>query len=181
MESQDSSINHADVERFVRLLTTHERKLRAFLFHLVVDRDAVDEIMQDACTSLWKKFSQLENDDGFLPWAYVICRYETLMYRRKLARDRLVFDEGLIEQLANEYESHITSEAVDLRQSYLKECMTHLRENDQRLLMTAYGSKTTIIDMAEQLGTSSNALYKSLGRLRRRLKDCVRSKLVATT
>ncbi|MFG0264452.1 MAG: sigma-70 family RNA polymerase sigma factor [Rhodopirellula sp. JB055] len=180
MTANNSLHDHAEVERFVRLLTANERRLRAFLFQLVVDRDAVDEIMQDACTSLWKKFSQLEDDEGFLPWAYVVCRYEVLMYRRKRARDRLVFDEGLIEQIANEATERAAGDQIDQRQTYLKDCLAQLQEADRRLLMTAYGSKATIIEMAEQLNLTSNALYKTLGRLRRRLKGCVKGKLATS-
>ncbi len=166
-----------DVARFVRLLTRHERHLRSFLFHLVVGRDAVDEVMQEVSVVLWRKFAELESDDGFLKWAYVIARYEVLMYRRRAARDRLIFDEDVLNQLAIDIESSNLAEEMEQRQACLSKCLQRLEESDRRLLMAAYNQNERIVDLADRLNCSANSLYKTLGRLRRRLLLCIESQL----
>ena len=176
MRSSDSPLNE-DVNRFVKLLTANESRLCAFVFHLVVDRDVVDELMQEISIVLWKKFSRLDADEDFLKWAYVVARFEILMYRRKCARDRLVFDQSMLNQLADEYSERIMSEDEVERRQLLQGCLKSLAESEHNLLMSAYGHGTSIKTLAERLDISSNCLYKTLGRLRRRLKCCMDSKL----
>lgn len=164
----------------MRLFSANERHLRAFLFSLVVDLDVVDELMQEVSTVLWKKFEELENDDGFLPWAFVIARYEVLMFRRKRARDRLVFDEGLLNMLAGEYSRDDRSEEDDALRQSLKGCVQRLEQPDRKLLAVAYGHGTQITELASHMGRTANSLYKSLGRLRRRLKHCIEREMGET-
>ncbi|GAA5510475.1 sigma-70 family RNA polymerase sigma factor [Novipirellula caenicola] len=173
----ERSESEADVANFVQLFTTHERRIRAFLFTLLCDRDSVDEVMQNVSTVLWKKFDELDDPSGFLKWAYVIARFEVLTYRRKLARDRLVLDEGLITTLAEEYVSDDHALDVEDRIRYLSDCMSHLQEPDRNLLVSAYACGTPINRVAEKHSLSVNRLYKLLGRLRRALKQCVETKL----
>ena len=162
------------VNRFVRLLSKNERHLRSFVFSLLVDCEAVDEVMQETYTVLWRKFDELDDESGFLKWAYVTARYEVLMYRRRCARNRLVFDEDLIQKLSIESMEADSAEA-DYRRSRLVVCLQRLSDSERQLLMAAYSHHTKINQLAESLNRSANSLYKSLGRLRRRLKTCIDS------
>ncbi|MBB3208976.1 RNA polymerase sigma-70 factor (ECF subfamily) [Rhodopirellula rubra] len=177
-ERGDRSGNDAEVANFVQLFTTNERRIRAFLFTLLGDRDSVDEVMQNVSTVLWKKFNELEDPTGFLKWAYVIARFEVLAYRRRLARDRFVLDEDLITTLAEEYTGDNESLDIEERIRYLSDCLTRLEGNDRHLLIAAYASGTPINRVAEKHSLPVNRLYKLLGRLRRRLKECVEMKLM---
>lgn len=161
---------------FIRLYTRHERQLRAFVFGLVVSRDAVDEIMQEVSVVLWKKFTELKEPEGFLPWASVIARYEVLMYRRKYARDRLVFDESVLLQLADEHGCGIGEEASEQLLQDLSSCLQRLPDRDRKLLRLAYCDGNRLTNMATDMGVTANALSKSLGRLRRRLRTCIESR-----
>ncbi|GAA4470537.1 sigma-70 family RNA polymerase sigma factor [Novipirellula rosea] len=173
----DRSESDADVANFVQLFTTNERRIRAFLFTLLCDRDSVDEVMQNVSTVLWKKFDELEDPSGFLKWAYVIARFEVLTYRRKLARDRFVLDEDLISTLAEEYTADKHSLDAEDRIRYLSDCMSRLNEPDRHLLLSAYAGGIPINRVAEKHSLPVNRLYKLLGRLRRKLKQCVETKL----
>jgi RNA polymerase sigma-70 factor (ECF subfamily) len=42
------------------------------------DWDAVDDVLQDASVIMWQKLSQLDDEDGFLPWGKVIVRFPLL-------------------------------------------------------------------------------------------------------
>jgi len=84
-----------DATLFIRLFMSHERQLRFFLYQLLPTRDDVDEVMQNTSLVLWRKFGELDDENNFINWAYVVARYEVLMYRRKKARDRLIFFPGV--------------------------------------------------------------------------------------
>lgn len=131
--------------------------------------------MQETYAVLWRKFDDLQDESGFLKWAYVTARYEVLRYRRRCARSRLVFDEDLIQTLAMEAMEADSRSDADRRRSQLARCLQKLTEPERQLLLTAYGQQTRINELAETLNRSANSLYKSLGRLRRRLKHCIDS------
>ncbi|MCM2369754.1 sigma-70 family RNA polymerase sigma factor [Aporhodopirellula aestuarii] len=177
-EQADRSGSDAEVASFVQLYTTNERRIRAFLFTLLGDRDSVDEVMQNVSTVLWKKYHELDDQSGFLKWAYVIARFEVLAYRRRQARDRIVLDEDLIATLAEEYTADEQALDIEERIRYLSDCLTRLEGNDRQLLLAAYASGTPINRVAEKHSVPVNRLYKLLGRLRRKLKECVETKLM---
>ena len=77
-DNQDkSTLNEAD---FMRLLLRHENALRAFARSLLPDWDAVDDVLQDASVIMWQKLSQLDDEEGFLPWGRVIVRFHCYRY-----------------------------------------------------------------------------------------------------
>ena len=158
--------------RFLRLFVHHEPVLRSYARSLLVDRRAVDDVMQETSVVLWKKLDQLESDEGFLPWAKVVLRYEALRAARKAARDRHVFSDTLLEQLADEAEG-VTGEQLDAEREALKRCLGKFRDGHRRLLLAAHGGEESVKTLAEQAGRSANAYYKLLGRLRNRLAQCV--------
>lgn len=158
-------------EDFVRLLTKNERRIRAFIYGLVPNPESVDEIMQEVSVVLWKKFDQYEKGTEFLRWAYVVARYEVLMFRRKKARDRHVFDENLLELLAEEYVE--VEEELSRERRALDKCMAELGELERKLLLTAYAQGQKINQLAEERGTTPMSLYKKLNRLRKKLLICI--------
>lgn len=169
----------SDAERFVMLLAENERLIRQFIFSFLSNRDHVDEVMQEVCVVLWKKFDELEDDDRFLQWAFVIARYEVLMFRRKLARDRHVFKEELIELLASE-NTPGDLDAIKSRNSALEVCFSNLLESERKLLLMAYSSNMKIKGIAAALDRTANSVYQNLARLRQRLHTCVESRLNRT-
>ena len=160
---------------FVPLFTASEWRLRAFIYGMVPSQEDVDEVMQEVSTVLWKKFDQYEPGTEFIRWAFVVARYEVLMYRRKKARDRLYFNEDLLDVLAEEFEEG--SDRMEEERAALRDCLNRLKEGDRALLMAAYAKDLRINQMAEAAGKTPTSLYKRLNRLRKRLTICVGLKM----
>lgn len=171
-QPETSSSSDPGPGRFVRLFTENERRIRIYLFSLLPGRNEVDEVMQEVSRVLWEKFEQLQDDAGFLPWAYTIARYEVLMYRRTKARDRLVFSESTLLRITEDFDGE-DEHVRDTQRLALDQCLAKLADADRRLLMTAYSNETKISEVAVQMNLSSNSLYKSLNRLRQRLVKCM--------
>ena len=74
----------------MRMLVAHETELRAFLRTLLHSWELVDDVLQEASVVMWNKLDQLENEEGFVPWAKVIVRFKAMHARRSVVRDRLV-------------------------------------------------------------------------------------------
>jgi RNA polymerase sigma-70 factor (ECF subfamily) len=171
-EQNDSE--DARYEVFVQRFAHHEPDLRRFIRSLLPTWTAVDEVVQQSAIVIWRKFDQYDPDTNFMKWACVIARFEALAYRRKMARDRLVFREDILELMADE-----GTEEIDSRQAEheaLESCLREMPEKQRRLLTLAYTPGVKVTELAKEAGSTAAAFYMRLSRLRRGLAKCVESK-----
>lgn len=160
----------------MRALTKHERIVRAYIRGAgIVRPEDVDEIMQEVSLVAWEKFDQLRDLDEFPRWACVIARYQILIFRRKHARDRLVFNDTVFDLLSEEALEETSAKAKRL--NHLQRCLEKLPANNRSLVLAAYEPGSTIDDLAARMGKNANALYQQLWRLRRALEQCVETAL----
>jgi RNA polymerase sigma-70 factor (ECF subfamily) len=101
----------------------------------------------------------------------VIARYEILGYRRKMARDRLVFSDEMVAILATEglEENEVHARRLEL----LNGCVAKLPMAKREIVLQAYSPDTVIGQLARQLGKTENAMYQLLVRIRQTLANCV--------
>ena len=172
----DESQQNTTHEAFLRLFTTFEGNLRAFVASLLPTWEGVDEVMQESSIVLWRKFAQFDQsaEAGFLDWAFMIARYEVLKYRRRRATDRLRFSEDVFDLLTNTAESVTATQDERLR--LLRECVAKLEPAQLELVKAVYEDGAAIKDVAERIGRSPTGLYKALARIRNRLATCVQAK-----
>lgn len=160
---------------FVRLLTQHERIVYAYILRLVVNWNDADEILQETNIRLWEEFDRFEPGTNFRAWAIRVAHYQVLTWRKRRDRSRLVFDEAAIASLAARPEEE--SAADDGRRVALADCMQKLPVKSRDLVARCYANDTTIRDAATDLRRSTEAVYKSLQRIRLALHDCIERRL----
>jgi RNA polymerase sigma-70 factor (ECF subfamily) len=167
--------DRARYEEFIQLFARNEVGLRAFVRSLLPGWADVDEVMQESCLVLWRKFGTYEPGSHFLRWACTIARFEVLKYRRKMSRERHVFNDELLMLLAEEAVEE--SERRELERRALNDCLERLHPRQQELIRGCYGSEQTIKETAESLGRSATSVYKAVNRIRVVLLECVRRAL----
>jgi len=59
-------------DTFLRLFTSHEPKLRAFVRSCLPRRQDADEVMQEVSLVAWRKFGDLDDRSRFGPWATLL-------------------------------------------------------------------------------------------------------------
>lgn len=161
-------------ERFLKLFAHHENDLRTFIRSLLPTWHDADEVLQQSALVIWRKFDQFDasaEGSAFMKWACVIARFEALAYRRKMARDRLVFREDILDLMAEE-----GTEEIDSRQAEyeaLESCLAKMPEKHRKLLTLAYTPGVKVKELAEQAGSTSAAFYMRLNRLRKDLMHCI--------
>lgn len=162
-------------DQFVRLLMKHDRTIRAYLRSLLPVQEDVDEVMQEVSVVAWRKFDQLEEPENFSRWACVIARYEVLMYRRKKARDRFILGQEIEQLIADE-----GLEELKLREQQLaalESCMEKLPAPRRQLLLSVYGERKPVSQIASQIDKTTAATYKMIARIRHSLFECVQRAL----
>lgn len=162
-------------DRFLRLFMEQEESLRGFVRSLVPSHEDCREVMQEVASVLWRKFDALENPADFRRWAFGVARIEALDHVRRARRDRHVFSDALLAQLADEAEAAVDEFAVE-RQA-LDACIRKLPDSQRALIESAYAPGTRIDRLAEELGRTPMALYKALHRIRMTLLECTRREL----
>ena len=163
---------HPSHDQFLRLYAEHEVALHTFVRAMLPTREDASEVMQEVIVILWQKFSSVED---FRPWAFGVARLTVLRHLERRKRDRHVFDEALVNRLADlalEQESQHVSE-----REALDACLEKLPAAQRELVLTAYTKGTRMDDLATRRGQTPMALYKLLHRIRQALLECVQRTL----
>lgn len=160
------------IAEFGHLFTHCESDIQSLVFTLLPHWPDAEDVVQRTRIVLWQKFSQFQPGSNFKAWALQIARFEVSNFRRTQRNDRLCFDDGLVDSLA-EVRSSLADE-LDRRRSVLDQCLGKLRASDRQIIRHCYGpNATTTKDAADRLRRPVNTLYKALNRIRRALLECV--------
>jgi RNA polymerase sigma-70 factor, ECF subfamily len=158
------------------LLEKCEPYLRSFIFTLLPNWSDVEDVLQRTRIILWQKFPSFEPGTNFRAWAMQIARHEVNNFRRHRQRERLCFDDELVESLAEVHLSLIHE--LEQRRAALELCIQKLRVSDRQIIHHCYGpSATTAKEAAARLKRPVNTLYKALNRIRRVLVECVQQQV----
>ena len=131
----------------------------------------VSEVMQNLAVVLWQKFAEFDATRDFRNWAYGVARYEALAYLREKMRDRHVFNDELVNRLADE--ATAAERRHELQREALEVCLQKLPGHQRELVLAAYAKGTRIDELATRRGQTAMALYKLLHRIRQILLECV--------
>ena len=174
-EENESASEDDRYEVFVAKFAHHEPDLRRFIRSLLPTWTDTDEVLQQTAIVIWRKFEQYDPETNFMKWACVIARFEALAYRRKMARDRLVFREDVLELMADEGAEEL--EARRAEHDALESCLLALPEKQRKFITLAYTPGVKVKELAEEAGSTAAAFYMRLKRIRHQLMECVESKV----
>lgn len=158
-------------QEFVRLYVAHERYLYGFIFALVHDWSATEDILQETAQIMWSKFDDFQSGTNFGAWSLRIARYQVMDHRKRCSRTS-VFDAQLVEHLAQQTQDYVLHEATK-RHEALKKCLGKLTKRDRHLIELRYQLDTTVKDIAAKLNWHAKSVYRSLQRIRMNLFRCV--------
>ncbi len=162
-------------DAFARELTRHQARLRGLIRCLLFDRKDVEDVWQDTNVTLLKKAGDFQIGTDFWAWASQVARYQVLAHCRKLRRDKLVFAEELLQQIAAEVVER--GAEADTRREALAVCLAKLPGGQRELLELRYGPKSSIDAIAASLSRSAGAIRQALFRIRSGLLDCIEKRL----
>jgi RNA polymerase sigma-70 factor (ECF subfamily) len=168
-------VDHPQVPEFIRLLTSHEVRLRAFAFSLIPHWADAEEVLQDAHLVMWKKFDQFTLGTSFYSWACRIIHLTAKDFRKRSGRSKIVF--------CDEFLDHVAAQSVTLedtlveRERLLTGCIEKLKAKHQQMLHLRYQQAQTVEQVATAQGSTVKAIYQALSRVHRMLHDCVERRL----
>lgn len=177
----DQTPRDARYNRFVGLIARHDLAIRRFVRSLLPCRDGVDDVVQDTALECWSKFEDFEaggvekDADEFIRWACVIARYKVMSWQRDSARDRLVFRENVIAQLAATAMDDLNR--WDAERRSIEHCLDEMENEARRLVLSVHSPGDSIARIAEETGQQARRLYSKINVLRKMLLDCVQQRM----
>ncbi len=162
-------------QEFMAQFVHAERAIRALLLAATGDMNLVDDLMQNVAVALWKKWPEYNPERPFRVWALGVARIEILRWRRSAARNRIVLDIPLLDQLVGAADR--AAEEADQRLPMLAECLDEVQGDAREVLNLKYTGGLRSRQIAEKMGKGVGAVEMILTRTRRALRECIKRKL----
>jgi RNA polymerase sigma-70 factor, ECF subfamily len=156
---------------FVGMFAAHDRGIYKYILTLVAAPATAQEIFQETSVVLWQKYDEFETGSNFFAWACRIAYFEVLKHRQAHRRDKLCFNDALLETIAVERTE--AEDALQARRLVLPGCMQKLRPADRELVERRYAGSCSMQEVAEKMHRPLNTIYKALERIRRTLMKCI--------
>ena len=178
MDSKESELPvfQGGTERFLQLLTNHNKSIYAYIFSLVPNYFDADDIMQETVTYMYREFDKFELGTSFLAWAFKIARYRVLSYLKRSKDRRIQFNDEILDLI--EAESKEVLKEINFRLEALQHCRQKLANQDSQLLQMKYVEGVETKSIAERSGKSIHSVYRSIARIHEMLLKCIRRRLV---
>lgn len=162
-------------KELMRLMTQHQRRLFGYIYTMLPNREAAEDILQETSLTICEKFSQFTPGTDFVAWAFQVAYWEVRRAKQKYARSRLVFGEDALAAVAATAAE--MAPEMDVRHEALQHCLKKLHPRDREFVLLRYESPQGVEAAAKRVGRSLFAAYKALNRIRKLLLDCVSNRL----
>lgn len=159
-------------DEFVDLLHRATGQILAYINALLLNWDDAEDVFQDSCVVLWRKFDEFRPGTNFVAWALRIAQNKAMDFQKGRARRRTFFTPELQTSLMAEI-SRPDAPPTDAGLDALSNCMEKLGAGDRQLVRLCYGEGVRVREVAAQMGRSPQSVHNSLRRIRMTLLECI--------
>lgn len=149
--------------------------LYAYISVLMGGAAEAADVLQESNLAILRHESSYDPSRNFMFWARGVARNRVQRFYRARSRDRLVFDEALMDSL-----SEIVPCAPDDRPLeelvLLRQCMEGLAPKQREMITARYMQGEAVKDIAAREGCSEGSVSVLLHRVRRLLAECIEKK-----
>lgn len=156
---------------FLRQFMGAERVLLRFILRYVPALNDARDVLQETLVTLWAKRAEFDESREFLPWACGIARHKVREFWRKQSRWAAFGQSDLMALIDTRSEE--LAPQLALRREKLRDCVAKLPVHQRSTLERFYGEEESVETLSLREGRSTEAIYKTLQRLRRVLQDCI--------
>jgi RNA polymerase sigma-70 factor (ECF subfamily) len=161
---------------FVRLLTSHQRRLHRYIAVFLPSPADAEDVLQETNAVLWKKAKQFTPGTSFLAWARAVARFEIIEYCRRNTFRGMMLSPDLLETVSDELAEE---PADDRREEALRQCLDKLSPRNQKLIVERYDQSLPVKEIADRHHRPAGSIYRSLEQIRMVLLECISRTLSA--
>lgn len=166
-----------DQAAFLKLLLKHQTDIKAFIGSLVRDAHLREDIFQDVVLIAWEQFDKYDPTRSFGAWARGVAANKILQRRHQDRRFPVTFSNETIQAVLEAFNR--TEKEASRRAEALQECLKAVPERSRQLLAMRYGQGLSGHEISRRAGTSLDAVYQALLRVRAAIEKCIRRRLGA--
>lgn len=137
------------------------------------DAHIADDIFQQVVLAALERRSAFREAEHVLAWVFKAARHRAIDYSRRKQLQSLPTD--VLDLIESEW---FEDEVGSARLEALHRCMGKIGQPAKDLLRLRYHEGLTAVAIAGRTNRSSDAVYQSLSRLHRALRECVQSELI---
>jgi len=146
-------------------------RLLGYIISLVADVTDAKDVLQETNRVIAAKIGELKQADRFAAWAYRIAFFQSLAFLKKCQRDRHVFGDDLLRNLA------ALSEDLNgqLEQSWgrLERCLARLPDRSRLVVSDYYYAGLSLVEIGDNRSMQANHVAQVLYRSRQALHTCI--------
>ena len=162
---------NAAQQRFLSLFLRSEREIFRYVAALVPNISDAEDIVQQTAIALWEKFDAYDPMQPFTPWACRFALNKARQWIERRQRWQTLLQAGLAEELMQRREA--LRPEFEMRLGHLESCLGKLPNEQRQLVEGYYYHRTGIEALSESSGSTVQATYKALQRIRHALQNCV--------
>jgi RNA polymerase sigma-70 factor (ECF subfamily) len=162
-------------ESFLVHFLNVQHDLRAFIGAMVRDPAAREDVFQEVSMTLWKSYAKFDPSRSFGAWARGVAARKILENHRYSSRLPECVTPEVLDSVAAAFAPE--DDLWQQRERALKECIAQLPKHSGQLVSERYAEGLSMDQLSERRGLSVEALYQTLSRLRRQLRDCVTKRI----
>ena len=171
MFQQTPYMNPTSMQDVSSLLAHHQGVIRGYILSLTADPHATNDVLQETNLVICKKAETFSRGTNFIGWACRIAYFEVLRHRANSSRDKLVFDNALLEEISEEAQGEC--HYYEARKQALAHCLGLMSKQNKQLILQRYYENVPLTDIAAKRNTNPNAISQLLYRLRQQLMSCI--------
>jgi RNA polymerase sigma-70 factor (ECF subfamily) len=171
-------------EFFASEILKAQRPLYVYVCSLLGNSQGADDLLQEVNLVLWRKMSEFDSQRNFMPWAYAIVRFQVLAHLKKVARQKRILSEAVLEQIAQRAENRALGRIDGMRDDRLSDsmealenCLQKLPRRQREYIELRYRQNFSVKQIGESLTANENTVLTMLSRARISLSRCVRAAL----
>jgi RNA polymerase sigma-70 factor (ECF subfamily) len=163
-----------ETDTIVQVLLRERLRVTALAASVIRDVHAADDIFQQVVLAALEARTQFRNPEHLLAWSLRTARHRAV----DLARSRQLrpLPDEVLDLLEARSAEPVAAEWSD-RDEALHHCVGRLAPSAQQLLHMKYGEGLTAGTIAHRLRRTPDAIYQSLCRIHRCLRQCVERRL----
>ena len=154
------------------LYWTHSQPIvGAYISSAIPSFEDANDVLQSVALAIVRSYHNYNKQTPFTAWAIGVARNEVLHYYRKTGRDRHVFDDDLVKQIADVYQQK-SNELPEIKNA-LELCMSKLQGRWRQVIDFRYLRGMDARRIGQAFGISQNAVFALLHRIRHSLRECI--------
>ncbi|MCM2371253.1 sigma-70 family RNA polymerase sigma factor [Aporhodopirellula aestuarii] len=165
------SDSNEETAEFIQLLTESQRMLFQYIHSLIPHRNDADEVLQETNLVLWREYHQFQQGTNFRAWACTVALNQVRAFTSKRRAKRPFFDTDTMMLISERQQKK--SAYFESRLDALERCVKKLPQRKRMFVEKRYRIGFTIETIAKEMGSSVDAAYKMLRRIRDDLHTCV--------